>query len=348
MVKYVLRRLVALPIVTFIVTSLLFLNVARLPLEQRAQIYMPSGRAMKTAEEERHVLEVVAEKYGLNDPLPVQYVRWLRNLVRGEWGYSPTWRQPVMEGLKKRVPATLELTLFALLPSLALALSLGPLAARRHRRLPDHLVRTLAFVGWAFPSFILGLLLMNVLYAWMGWFPPERISAWASPLLNDAGYRTYTGLYTVDALLNGRGRLFLDALRHLVLPGLTLSALVWALLTRISRAATLEVLSQEYIHTALAKGLHRRYVMARHVRPNALLPVISTAGVAMSTLLSSVVVVEVLFNFDGVGRWAVRAIQNYDVAVTTAFALFSCAVTIVTSLIADVLYGVVDPRVRIE
>jgi peptide/nickel transport system permease protein len=224
---------------------------------------------------------------------------------------------------------------------------LGSVAARRKNRLPDHLVRAASFLAWAFPPFILALILMNVFYAWLGWFPPERMSIWAGPIVSSDTFHTYTGLLTVDALLNANFRLFWDAVRHLILPAFTLALTVWALLTRIMRSSLLDTFREDYVTTARAKGLPERQVVARHARRNALLPVISAGGVMVSLLITGIVVVEVIFNFNGVGRWALRAVMQYDIPVAVGFALFSCILTVLASLFADILYAVIDPRVRL-
>ena len=348
MVKYVLRRLLILPFLMLLVTSILFLMILQLPAEQRVMVYVPSVNPHLEPEEYMELLQTLIERHGLRDPFLVQYVRWLRNLIEGQqWGYSPYWRQPVLEGLWQRAPATVELVFFAMVPSVILALVLGSLAARYRGRFLDYLVRTAAFVGWAFPSFIIGLLLMNVFYVWLGWFPPGRLSTWASAVAHSADFRPYTRMYTVDALLNGNVKLFGDAVRHLVLPGITLAAAQWALLTRIMRASLLEALGQDYVTTARAKGLHERRVVGLHARRNAVLPVISAAGISAAMLLSGVVVIELLFDINGVGRWATQAILHADIPVAVGFALFSCTVTVLASFVADILYAVVDPRVRL-
>lgn len=347
MLRFVIRRLLALPVVILMVTLVLFLLILRLPAEQRVMIYVPSVNPHMSEEEWERMLQKIIEQRGLDDPAPVQYVRWLKDLVAGEWGYSPTWRQTVLEGLKQRAPATLELALFAMIPAIMLALVLGGMAARFDRRLPDHLLRAGAFVAWAFPPFILALILMNIFYAWLGWFPPERLSIWARPVVASDEFQTYTGLMTVDALLNGNLAIFWDAIRHLVLPAITLGLAVWALLARLMRSSLLDVLRQDYITTARAKGVSEQAVVSRHARRNAVLPVITAGGVAMSMLISGVVVVEVVFNYNGVGRWAVEALIQADVPVTMGFAFFGCTVTVLASLLADILYAVVDPRVTL-
>jgi peptide/nickel transport system permease protein len=293
------------------------------------------------------MLEEIIERRGLNDSLPVQYVRWLETMVDGGWGWSPTWRQTVLEGLKQRAPATLELTLYAMVPAVAFALALGSLSARVKNRLPDHLVRGAAFVAWAFPPFILALILMNVFYAWLGWFPPERASVWAEPIINSAKFQQFTGLLTLDALLNARMDIFWDALRHLALPAFTLALTEWALLTRIMRSSLLDTLRQDYVTTARAKGVPEKRVINFHARRNALLPVVSAGGVMTSMLITGVVVIEVIFNFNGVGRWAVRAILSTDIPVAVGFAIFSCSVVVLASLVSDILYALLDPRIRL-
>ena len=349
MIQYVLRRLLVLPLVMFLVTLILFLLIMQLPLEQRVQVYMPASRpaTLLNPEAMARLIENTVEKYGLDRPFPVQYANWLRNLISGQWGYSPTWQQPVLEGLLQRAPATAELVLAAMVPSVFLALALGSLAARHHNRLPDHVVRAAAFAGWAFPSFILGLMLMNVFYAWLGWFPPERLSMWATRLVRSEDFRAYTGMHTVDALLNGNLRVFWDAIRHLVLPGVTVAAAQWALLTRIMRSSLLGELRQDYITTARAKGVGEPTVVNLHARRNAVLPVISTGGVAVSLLISGVVVIESVFSLNGIGRAAAEAIMQTDIPVAVGFAILTCAVTVLASLVADILYAFVDSRVRL-
>jgi peptide/nickel transport system permease protein len=348
MIKTVVRRLLALPFVLFFVSATLFLFVVQIPVEQRAEIYMGSGSPHTTEEQRARMLQQTIERYGLDKPWPVQYLRWLGSALRGDWGFSTTWRQPVLTALLRRVPATVELTLFAMVPATLLAILFGGLAARKRGRLPDHTVRAATFVGWAFPPFILALILMNVLYAWNGWFPPGRFSIWASIVLSSDEYHAYTGLLTVDALLNGNLRLFADAVRHLVLPALTLAVVEWALLTRIMRTSLLDVLGQDYITVARAKGLQERAVLARHARRNALLPLISTGAALTSTLITTVVVIEVIFGFRGIGYSAVESMLRADVPATVGFAMFSCLVVVLSSLIADVLYAVVDPRIRVH
>lgn len=348
MLKYTLQRLLVLPVILFLVSAILFFFILQLPLEQRVQAYLPAGKPTKTAEEEQRVVQAVVTRYGLDQPFPVQYVKWLNNLAHGDLGFSKSSRQSVFDGLRQRAPATLELMLFALGLSVALALVMGELAARNRNHFVDYLIRGTSAVTWAFPPFILGLILLTVLYAWSGWFPPERLSLWARDVVNSDRFYSYTGMHTLDALLNGNPAVFADAVRHLVLPVTTLALVQGALLVRVMRSSMLEVLSQDYITTARAKGVRERRVINLHARRNAILPVISTAGVAIPIWLSSVVVVEVIFRFDGVGYWATTAAINFEIPVVVGFVLFSCTLTVLATLLTDILYAAVDPRVRVN
>jgi ABC-type dipeptide/oligopeptide/nickel transport system permease component len=345
--KYIIRRLLMMPIIILLVTAILFLILLQVPVEQRAGVYVPSANPHLTEDQYAALVEATIERYGLNEPFYMQYWNWIKNLVRGEWGYSPASRESVLSALRRRAPATIELALYAMIPASLLAIATGSAAARRRNRLPDRLVRVATFVGWAFPPFILALLFMSLFYAWLGWFPPERMSVWVSPIVSSDTFRSYTGLLTIDALLNGRMDVLVDALRHLVLPALSLGILQWALLTRIMRSALIEVLGDDYIVTARAKGVPEGQVIARHARRNALLPVISAGGVATSMLITWVVVIETVFNYNGVGRWAAQAILQADIPVAIGFAIFACSIVIVASLIADLMYAFADPRVRL-
>ena len=347
MIKYVVRRLLLLPVVMFLVSLILFFIILQLPIEQRVMVYVPSFNPHLEPEEVEELIQEIIERRGLDKPLPIQYANWLRELATGSWGYSPAWRQPVLDGIRQRAPATLELALFAMIPAIFLSLGFGSFAARYGNRLPDHVIRAASFVVWAFPPFILALMLMNVFYAWTGWFPPERMSVWASTIVNSEDFHNFTGMLTIDALLNADLEVFWDAIRHLALPAFVLALTVWALLTRIMRSSLMEVLRQDYITTARAKGVPEQQVVSQHARRNAVLPVISAGGVMVSLLITGTVIVEVIFNFNGVGRGAVSAILQSDVPVAVGFALFSCLVTVLASLLADILYAVVDPRVRL-
>lgn len=331
----------------FLVSSILFILFLQLPVEQRVMVYIPPRTRNMTPEEFDVFIQNLIKKYGLDQPLPVQYAKWLGEFATGNWGFSPSAKQPVLQGILQRAPATLELALFSMIPAVLLALGLGSVAARQNNRLPDHMIRAASFIAWAFPPFILAFLLLIFFYAWLGWFPPGRMSYWVNAVINSGEYRSFTGMLTIDALLNGNIKLFWDAVRHLVLPSFVLALTVWALLTRLMRSSLLEALSRDYIIMARAKGMPEKRVVNRHARRNAFLPVISAGGVVVSLLITSTVIVEVIFDYNGVGRWAVSAIIQSDIPVAMGFTLFSCLVTVLAGFFTDILYAVVDPRVKL-
>jgi peptide/nickel transport system permease protein len=332
----------------FLITALLFLLFLRLPAERRAEVYLPSINPHITEAQYEELVQTTIERYGLNEPFYVQYANWIGNLMRGDWGFSPTWRQPVLEGLLYRLPASIELGTFAVLPSVLLAFAFGRLAARKRNRFPDYSVRATAFIGWAMPNFIFGILLMTVFYAWLDWFPVQRISTPVGMLVNSGSFRSYTGFLTIDGILNGNYPVVWDAIRHLMLPGFTLAVFHWSLLVRIMRSSLLEEFHEDYITTARSKGLSERLILKDHATRNAILPVISSAGVTTSMLFGNLIVVEVLFSFNGIGRWAIQAIQRFDAPVAIGFILLSSMISLLASLAADILYAVVDPRVTVD
>jgi len=195
---------------------------------------------------------------------------------------------------------------------------------------------------------LIGLLVLLVFYARLEWFPPGRLSDWASQIVLSDAFTRYTQLNTVDALLNGRLDIFVDSLRHMVLPILTLSYIQWALLLKITRSAMLEALRQDYVTTARAKGLAERDVINGHARPNALIPVATVSGLTIVGLLNGVVFTETIFNYPGIGSAAADAAVSLDVLTVLGFVLFTATLLIVANLIVDVLYAFLDPRVRLS
>jgi peptide/nickel transport system permease protein len=193
---------------------------------------------------------------------------------------------------------------------------------------------------------VFGLLVLLIFYARLEWFPPDRLSDWAARVVRSADFVRYTQLNTIDSLLNGRFDIFLDALRHMVLPIVTLSYLSWALLLKITRSSMLESLRQDYVTTARAKGLRERDVINRHARRNALIPVATVSGLTIVGLLNGVVITETIFNYPGLGSAAADAAASLDVLTVLGVVLFNATLLIVANLVVDIMYGFLDPRVR--
>lgn len=343
MVTYVVRRLLLLPVVLIAVSLLIFLMLQCLSPYQRATAYITNPTKLRGGD----IYEII-QKYGLDDPLPIQYIRWLNSVVRGNLGWSETAKTPVLDAILRRLPATLELALYASIPLVAIGIWLGTISATHHNGLIDHTTRVIAITGWSVPTFVLGIVVLMVFYGALDWFPPGRLSTWADQIVNSPDFQRHTGLNTLDALLNGRITVFADALRHLVLPVITLAYVSWALILRIMRASMLDTLRQDYILTARAKGLTEKVVIKKHARRNALMPVVTVAGLVTLSLVNGVVIVETIFHYEGIGRWAAQAALQLDAPSVLGFALFCGVAMVIGNLIVDVLYAYIDPRVKLE
>jgi len=203
-------------------------------------------------------------------------------------------------------------------------------------------------VGWSIPTFVFGLIVLMIFYARLDWFPPERLSEWARRVVLSDEFVRYTQMNTVDALLNLRFDIFLDSTRHLILPVLTLAYLGWAQILRVTRSSMLDTLRQDYITTAKSKGLDDKVVVRKHALKNALIPVITIGGLTIIFLFNGVVITETVFNYPGMGSFMAEAALSLDVITVLGITLFSSIILVGGNLIVDVLYGVVDPRIRLR
>ncbi len=280
--------------------------------------------------------------WGLDKPLPVQYWDYLKNLAHGNLGESQQTHRPVLSDLEQFVPATFELAIPAMLLAGIVGVALGTFAAVRRGKPSDQGVRVVSLLGLSTPPFWLAILALYVFFFKLGWFPSgDRLS----PI--DIPPPKSTGLYTVDAIVHGQWSVASDAARHLVLPVCVLAAYIVGLLTRFTRSAVLEVLENDYVRTARAKGLPAHVVLFRHTLRAALVPVIPVTGLAFGSLLSGTVLVESIFSWPGVGQYAYKSAVSLDLRAIMGVSLFVAIVYVVVNLIVDVLYGIIDPRIRV-
>ena len=354
MLNYIIRRLLILPVILVGVTMLVFAMLSLLTPYERASLYVTDIPKRQGA------IEGIIEKYGLNDPIPVQYWHWMvgkvdedtgevkGGILRGDMGFSKVGKMSVADVIKHRLPATAELALWSAIPLIGLAVWMGIQSAVHHNKLIDQILRVLAIVGWSLPVFVLGLVLLMIFYAQLGWFPPERLSGWASEVVQSGEFTRFTQMNSLDALLNLRFDIFLDSLRHLILPVITLSVVSWAFLLRVTRSSMLDTLRQDYMTTARAKGLSERTVIRGHGVPNALIPVITVGGLTLIGLFNGVVITETVFNYPGLGKFMADAASSLDVVSVLGMTLFSSFILVFGNLVVDVLYGVVDPRIRLQ
>jgi peptide/nickel transport system permease protein len=283
----------------------------------------------------------IRRAYGLDKPIVEQYFIYMGNLLRGNLGMSLQSRRPVLDDLMDYFPATFELTVTAMLIAVIGGVGLGILSAVRKNGLADSLSRIFSLVGVSMPVFWLGIVLVLLFYRQLGWLP---FGGRLDPSLNPPP--RLTGLYLVDSLLSGEWATFWSALSYLILPAVTLAYSSLAIVSRMTRSSLLEVLQEDYVRTARAKGLSERVVIARHALRNALIPVMTITGLQFGALLGGAFLVEVIFSWPGLGTYAMKAILFLDYNGIIGVTLLIALVFMLTNLIVDILYVVVNPRMR--
>lgn len=339
MFAFIVRRLISLPFVIFAVSLIIVGLLQILPPTQRAISFVRN-------EQQARNIDIIIDQYGLDKSFAIQYGIWLREASQGNLGYSRSGSGPVVEVIKQRLPVSAELALFALFPIIGIGIIMGTAAALNKDKFIDQFSRVMAILGWSLPTFVFGIWVLAVFYGGFGLFGIGRISNTFFIELAKGEITTPTGFMTIDALINGRFDLFWDTLVHLFLPVLTLAVVSSAQIMRVMRASLLEALSQDYVRTAKAKGLAKATVDNKHARRNALIPVITLAGFTFAGLLNGVVVTETIFNIPGLGQWAATAAVQLDVPAILGFALLVAFIIVITNLVVDILYALVDPRIR--
>jgi peptide/nickel transport system permease protein len=289
-------------------------------------------------------IEDIRKSLGLDQPLPVQFARYVRDLSRGDLGNSLTTGRPVVTEIATRLPASAELTLLGLIVSMAIAVPLGILAAVRQGSIIDHACRVVATAGVSLPVFFTGLLLVYVFYFLLGFAPAPlgRLDVFHS------APEHVTGFFLVDSLIARDLEVFRAALAQLALPAITLAIFSLAPIARMTRASMLAVLASDFVRTARASGLSPRTVIVTYAFRNAMLPVVTTLGMVFSFLLGANVLVEKVFAWPGIGSYAIEALIASDYAPVQGFVLAMAILYVLLNLAIDMLYGVIDPRVRIE
>ena len=333
MLRFIVTR-AALIIPTFIgVTLLAFAMIRLVPGDP---IELLAGERGISAE--RHA-KLMAE-YGFDKPLLVQYAVYVAEVLQGDLGRSISTRQPVLEEFAALFPATVELSFCAMLFAVLLGLPAGIVAALKRGRAPDHLVMGASLTGYSMPIFWWGLLLILFFSVYLRWTPVSgRIGI-------QYFFDSVTGFMLIDSLLSGQEGAFKSALRHLILPSIVLGTIPLAVIARMTRSSMLEVLSEDYIRTARAKGLPPWRVISLHALRNALIPVITVIGLQVGALLAGAILTETIFSWPGVGKWLVESIRRRDYPILQGGVLLVATVIILVNLTVDLLYGLINPRIR--
>lgn len=333
MAAYLLRRLIWMVFVLLGVMTAVFFISRVIPADPIA--------ALLGSQAPPELVEKLKAKWDLDKPIYRQYLIYLARLMRGDLGLSIASGQPVMEDLIHYFPATFELATAATFLSLLFGLLFGVVSAVKRGSLWDHVSRIMALFGVSMPVFWSGLLLLLLFYYWLGWLPGGgRLPFYMSPPPR------ITGLLTIDSLLSGRFEVFVCALRHLTLPALVLSFFGTAAISRITRSSMLDVLREEYVTAARAKGLREWSVVMRHAFKNAVLPVITVVGITYGRLLEGSVITETVFSWPGLGRYATNAFLALDFPAVVGSTMLIALLYAVTNLVVDISYAYLNPKIR--
>lgn len=332
MAQFIARRLIALIPVMLGVSIVVFALIRMIPGDP---VIVMLGERARPADIER-----VREEMGFNRPIYVQYLEWMGRVVRGDLGTSIINRTAVMDELKYRLSATVEMIVVGMIIGLIIGISIGILSALRRNSWVDLIATAGALLGVSMPIYWLALILIYALAVNRQIFPPSaRLDA-------DLEVVRRTGFMLIDTLLMGDIRLFLNALWHLILPSFVLSTVVMPILARLTRASMLEVMRQDYVRTAEAKGLQRRVVIVRHALKNALLPIVTVVGLQLGGLLGGALLTETIFSWPGMGLWTYRAILSRDYPIVQGAVLVSATIYVMVNLLVDISYAYLDPRIR--
>ena len=329
--KFIGKKLLYLLIMLIGVATLVFILTKLVPGDP--VVANLSQRSLNDPE----VVAAYKAKYGLDQPIPVQYVMYMKNLLKLDLGTSIRTNKPVLSELSRCYPATIELALFAIIIAAIFGILFGIISAIRRNSIVDQIVRAISVTGVSIPSFWFALLVLYLIYYKLHLLPgPGRLSnSFSSPA-------TVTGLYVIDSLLEGDIPKALDAVSHLILPGTVLAAFTMGLITRTTRSNLLDVMSTDYIRTAKAKGLGRAALIVRHALGNALIPVLTVIGLGLGNLLGGMVLVETIFNWPGVGQFAYESVLSNDYPAIIGVALLIALNYMVINTIVAILYGVID------
>ena len=334
MIKFLLKRTLPTTFSVLGVSLLIFVISHLLPADPVGVALGPQATSAQ--------IDALKHEWGLDRPIYIQYALFLKNLAKGDLGVSLVSRRPVVEELLYHFPATFELTAVSMIISMVMGVSIGVLSAVRRNRLIDHVARSYTIIGISIPIFWLALLLLLVFYVKLGWFPGGgRID-------DSIEVRHITGFLLLDTILTGNWAGLGSTLMHLVLPAYCLSCATLATICRITRSSVLQVLGEEYVNAARAKGVPEIVVLGKHVLRNSILPVITIAGVLFGQLLAGAVLTETIFSWPGMGRYVVRSILHLDFQPIMGFTILCALLYALSNLAVDILYSIVNPQIKLD
>jgi peptide/nickel transport system permease protein len=331
--RFVVRRLLLLVPILVGLSIIVFLWIRALPGSPAQALLGERATAASIAQ--------AREQYGLDDPIYVQYWRYVQTTGSGDLGTSITTHRAITDEIKDRFPATIELAVSAMFFAAILGIPLGFLAAKRYGTVFDHASLFLSLIGVSIPIFFLALILKYLFAVKLGWLP----TVGRQDVLIDAEHPT--NFYVLDGIVTGNWSAAWDALKHLILPAIALGSIPLAILARITRASVLDVQNEDYVRTARAKGVSPLVVDRRHIFRNALLPITTIVGLQVGLLLSGAILTETVFAFPGIGTWIQQAIEDRNYPVLQGGVLFIAVIVVVVNLLVDISYGLLNPRIRL-
>lgn len=332
MKSYIIKRVINIFIMLFAVSILIFLLVRFIPGDP--------ARTMAGEHASKEILEAMRKKWGLDKPIPEQYLIWLKNALKGDFGQSILTHESVLTEILQRFPNTLELSLFAMLFATLIGVTTGVISAIKRYTIFDYTAMLLALFGVSMPIFWLGIMLVLLFSIKLNLLPTGgRLSVYYS-------IKPITRLYLIDSLITLNFPAFLDALKHLILPSIALGTIPMAFIARITRSSMLNVISQDYIRTARAKGLPEKTVILKHALRNALIPIITSAGTEFALLMGGAVLTETIFSWPGLGTYIVQAVNARDYPAIQGAVIFVAFVVAIVNLIVDLIYAYIDPRIK--
>lgn len=353
LIAFIARRLVLLTLTLLLLSLMMFYTTSFVPVQERANLFISPQSINQPGHDVWSQIEDIIALYRLNEPFYVQYFNWLIFLVsERSLGYSFYNGIMVSDAIMRSFPATFELVMLSAPFITFFGVKLGEFSARRayekrKREDPvDFAVRAATALAYSIPAFFTGLILISIFYLTLHWVTPGRISDPSDFFIVTHKWNYYTGLYTVDALLNGQFWIFVDALKHLVLPAITLTFSMLPVVVKVTRSSMLSEFVQGYVVAAKAKGLQNTEIVSR-VRRNSLISILTVSSVLFAQLLTGVTVTEYVFSINGIGFLAINAARRYDISLLIGVSLFFCLLFVAINLVVDVIYTYIDPRVKL-
>jgi ABC-type dipeptide/oligopeptide/nickel transport system permease component len=347
--RFLLNRLFSILLTLWLLSMLLYGIFMLTPPEVRATLYYSSGVNLDLMSdlEIKRLNDQIIKRQHLDGSFIIQYTSWVQNLLKGDWGWSPVRRVNVLPILLRRALVTSELAFYSLIIFIPMGLISGLRAGVNWKSRMDTQFRITAFIATAIPPFIMALVLMSIFYIGTHWFPPQRLGIQGTLYIHSDAFRQFTGFLTIDGFLNKRPDISLEALRHLVLPALTVCLGYWGLIGRVTRASVIEEQFKDYFLAAQARGLSTSIITWNYLFRNALTPALTSTMLSAASIFTSIFIVEVIFDFKGISSLVLDfSLPAPDASLLLGFSLFSVIAVLLLTLILDLIIAALDPRIR--